>query len=253
MGNRFVILLTATIVPSRKLGLVVSDPEDRLEQYCRSIEYWNNLQRYRMPCVFFDNSGFGKQRILSRLEHCNLPRPDDILVYSMEMNEIPPSLHYGYAELGILDYCLRKCPIFQNSQYFIKATGRLTFPKIEKLLSKLPRSFLFAVDTRENCLFVKYPQFSVTTQLMLFQTNFYRENLLSIRKKMNPSVHLIENLFYRELLQYRSHADAIHRWPVSVPGHGFAAHMEKNYSSPKHQLISLMRSCVRSLVPHWWV
>lgn len=248
-----VVLLTATIRPPTNLCLAVSSPEERLDQYCQGIQFWNNLETYIFPILFIDNSGYGRRNIRKHLNNYTLKRPSLITIESRAMNEIPKGFHYGYAELGIIDFAFKNIPIFRSSNFFIKATGRLSFPNIEALLDKLPPSFLFAVDARENDLFVRSPQYFITTQLMLFQTQFYYRNMYGLRRTMIHPGTLIENVLYDKLLQYRNQEGAIMRWPVSVPPAGYAAHWEKNYDSPKQKIINFLRTTLRICLPRWWV
>lgn len=253
MTTDYVILLTGSIIPSEKADIVISDPKNRLMQYCQGIRFWSNLTDTQNKIIFIDNSGYGRIKILEALSKFGIPDLDAIDIISHYMNEIPKGLHYGYAELSIIDFALKNLTKLQQSKYFIKATGRLTFPTIGRLLKILPEHFIFAVDTRENNYFVKKPQRFVTTQLMLFNTQFYIDNLIGIQQEMSPQANLIENLFYNKLTQYRDNPKAILRWPVSVDPTGYAAHWDKNYNDTRKRIINTVRSLLRVLAPNWWI
>ncbi len=253
MLSDYVILLTGSITPSEKATVVIKDPRVRLQHYCTGIQFWNNLDMPSRRILFIDNSGYGKEKIWDALSDYTIPYPASIEIISEYMNEIPEGLTYGYAELAIIDFALTNLSAIRQSNYFIKATGRLTFPHIKRLLQKLPNHFLFAVDTRENTLFVRSPQRFVTTQLMIFNTRFYLNSLMNIKMEMNQDITIIEKLFYEKLLPLRNCPEAILRWPVSVDPSGQAAHFEKNYDSKRKIFINCIRNALRTVVPNWWV
>lgn len=253
MLPNYVILLTGSITPSKKASVVIKDPRNRLQQYCEGIQFWNNLDLPSKRLLFIDNSGYGKEKIWDALSDYTIPYPDSIDIISEYMNEIPEGLTYGFAELAIIDFALTNLSAIRESNYFIKATGRLTFPHIKRLLQRLPNHFLFAVDTRENTFFVRSPQRFVTTQLMIFNTRFYINSLMNIKQEMNQEINIIEKLFYEKLLPFKKCQSAILRWPVSVDPSGQAAHFEKNYDSKRKICINIIRNLLRTYFPNWWV
>ncbi|KAB2888860.1 MAG: hypothetical protein F9K32_14945 [Desulfobulbaceae bacterium] len=254
MKNHYTILLTGTITPSPHAKTVISQPAERLHQYCEGILFWSRLPLQRNTIIFFDNSGYGTERISDQLSKMGGSDFSAIEIYSHFMNDYPKDLHYGYAELTIIDHALTNISSLKNSQYFIKATGRLTFPNVVNLLNKLPDDFHFAVDSRKNSLFVKHPQLFVTTQLMIFNTQFYQQNLIGIQQELSAQNNLIENLFYEKLTAFEKDPKAILRWPVSVDPVGTAAHWQKDYSRGFRRFaLNKTRSLLRRIAPFWWV
>lgn len=252
-SSDYAVLITACITPSEFAEVLITDSQLRLQQYCKGIQFWSNMIGVGDRIIVIDNSGFGKQKIWNALSTYKISRPEIIDVYSVNMNEIPEGLSYGYAELAIIDFALKNIPALRESKYFIKATGRLLFPNIQRLLNMLPEKYLFAVDTRDNHLFVEQPQKFVTTQLMLFNTQFYLNNLVDIKREMTPSISLIENLLYNKLMLYKNTPEAVLRWPASVDPEGYGAHWNKDYGSMRRKLINTARSILRTVAPDWWV
>lgn len=254
MENNLAILLTGTVTPSPHAQTVLPNCSDRLLQYCEGILFWSRLPLQRSRIIFFDNSGYGADRISEQLRKMGCSDFSSIEIHSHFMNDYPENLHYGYAELTIIDYALANISSIRNSEYFLKATGRLVFPDIQKLLNKLPSSFDFAVDARRNALLFKPSQFFVTTQLMIFNTQFYQRNLIGIQQELTPQRCLIENLFYEKLTAFEKNSRAILRWPVSVDPVGTAAHWQKDYSKGfRRMVLNRSRNLLRRIMPFWWV
>ncbi len=250
----YAIVMTACIDPSTGPHQVVrSDPIVRARDYADSLRVWINNPDPRLSrIVFLENSGYPLDHLREFVD--SLPSNGKRVEFiSMRCNECPPGISYGYPELVMLGRGLVQSELAAESRYWIKVTGRLRFPKISNLLDRLPNDYLFAVDCRDNTLFVASPQRFVTTQLMIFSADFYLQRLLGIESELTPGQAFIENLLFRKLLPLRGTPGAILRWPVNVDPVGKAAHWQKSYGSLKHTGINSFRSVCRRLFPNWWV
>ena len=246
--------MTACIDPSAGSRLLSrSDPSTRLSDYKRALNFWLSHPDSRISAiVFVDNSGYPLSGLSDWLgSFSDAKRPVEFLSFSG--NAYPAGTDYGYAELGIIDYALACSELLQASTHFLKATGRLTFHSISRLLDHLPGELYFAVDCRRNALFVPSPQAFVTSQLMLFETAFYCTHLLGIRSLMPECGTGVEDLFYKKLLPFHRLPGCLLRWPVNVEIRGVAAHFAgKRYDSPRQRFISLLRAILRRMAPWWW-
>jgi len=253
-NKHYLIVLTACINPSNESRFSVRmDLNLRLQDYRRALRFWLLHPDPRLRnMLFIDNSGFDLSTLIDMVKKCNVLNKDIEFIQTGD-NYIPDGVHYGYGELGMLDYAFTNSRLMKNSAYMVKATGRLTFPGLPNLLDRLPEAFDFAVDCRDNSLFVRAPQVFVTTQLMIFSTRFYGEHLLGIKSDLTPDLRLIENLLYRKLILLRGYPGAILRWPVNVPPLGHASHWNKDYGSLKNAAINFLRAHCRRLFPKWWV
>src|SRR5689334_2736226 len=131
-----VLLLTACIDPGKSGAVQVhrSDPSIRTEDYKQALASY-----LAMPCphikgiVLAENSGSDLGPLIQFAEGNNtFSRKLEFL--SFDGNVIPEGVHYGYAEMGIIDRALDSCEVLRASPHFVKATGRLFFPKLPKLL-----------------------------------------------------------------------------------------------------------------------
>jgi hypothetical protein len=170
-----------------------------------------------------------------------------------ETKSYPAHVHYGYAELDMLETVLHDSALLRTTQYFVKANGRLRFPSISHLLDRLPSEYLFAVDARRPLVPGGPRETYVTTQLMLFSTAFYRATVLGRGTElMNETGHL-EAFFYNALGRFRGTPGAILRWPVNVPPVGQAAHWRKSYDAPRQRAVNLGRAMLRRVAPEVWL
>jgi hypothetical protein len=253
--NTIVVLMTACIDPvAAEWRVHRADPLVRLHDYQSGLRFWLQLPDVRIGnIVFVENSGYDLQALRDMVRDEN-PQAKSVEFLQTNDNYIPPGGHYGYPELLMIDRALAHSELLRTSSHMIKASGRLTFPSVSKLLDRLPRDTLFAVDCRDSGRFraQTLPRF-VRTELMIFATNFYRERLVGAHKDLRPGKEHIENLFYERLITFKGHAGAILRWPVSVDPAGYAAHWDKRYDSLKQRLLYKVRSVARVLLPHWWI
>jgi hypothetical protein len=253
VGKRYLVVMTACIDPSRGWVKVPrGNPEVRLRDYQSALAYWLRHPDPRLrDILFLDNSGYSLDALREQASKQN-PNAKKVEFLSFSCNEYPQGVHYGYAELALLDSGLAKSELAAECLYFVKATGRFTFPRISRLLDRLPADFWFAIDCRHHRL-GRNAQRVATTQLMLFATAFYRENLCGIKHLLGPPpMTHIENLFYQQLIPFRGDPRAILRWPVSVDPAGVSA-FGKDYGSLAQRLKNRARGVLRVLAPGWWV
>lgn len=250
----YAVVMTACIDPtSSGVAIHRADPAVRLTDYQAALRFWLHLDDRRIDrIVFLENSGYPLDALRSLVDKENrLNKQVDFV--SMQCNTVPPGVSYGFAELAMLEQGLPQSPAAQSALYWIKATGRLTFPGLPRLLDRLPDEFLFAVDCRDNTRFVRSPQRFVTTQLMIFSQSFFWNEIAGAKDRLTPQRALIENLLFEIVLRYRNDPSAILRWPVNVDPVGLAAHWAKRYDSPKMRAICLLRAACRRVYPNWWV
>lgn len=252
--NTYTVLMTSCVDPAAGwVKLHRSDPETRLRDYCEGLRFWLELEDPRIDgIVFVENSGYPLDDLRTLASATN-PWQRQVEFLSLNDNRYPRDAHYGYAELGMIDEALVASTVLRASTHFIKASGRLTFPDIGRLLKRLPIDCIFAVDCRNNTFLTSLPQLFVSTQLMVFATGFYRENLQGSKSELKKPVTHIEELFYRKLMGFKDKPGAVLRWPVNVAPRGVAAHWDKNYSSPKHRVINAARGLSRVVFPNWWL
>jgi hypothetical protein len=252
--SKYVVVLSACIDPSNgSIQVSRSDPSIRLQDYIRGLRFWLNISDRRLDkIVFIENSGYPLDA-LKELAHLSNPLNKQVEFISLCCNEYPEGVHYGYAELNMIDEAFKLSKLVNKSSYLIKATGRLTFPTISRLLNRLNDDFMFAVDCRNNKLLVSSPQVFTTTQLMIFSTEFYKKHLLNIKTGLSRDLVCIETLIYNKLISFQGEKGAILRWSVNVDPSGYSSGWSKSYDSFKQKSINKARAVCRALIPNWWI
>lgn len=252
--NDYLLVMTACIDVSHSgAALFRRDTGLRLRDYEDSLKFWLAYDDPRIrKILFIDNSGHSFDSLRKIEREFNVFGKEVEFIQTND-NSVPENIHYGYAELGLLDYAHAHSELARGCKWLIKTTGRLTFPGLSRLLDRLPAEFDFAVDARNNTWFVKRPEVFVTTQLMIFSRSFYANKLLGIKSQLTPGMAMIEDLLYQILVPHKGNPKAVLRWPINVNPVGYAAHWNKDYGSPRQRLINLARAGCRILLPNWWV
>jgi hypothetical protein len=252
----YVVVMTACIDPSTgPIKIERMDPTVRLNDYRSALRFWLNISDCRLDkIVFIENSGYSLETLKQIVEEENLYGKDCELL-SIQCNNFPEGVHYGYGEFCMIDKALSCSRLLNSTRYMIKATGRLTFPEISRLLNRLPDDYLFAADTTKlNLLGGKYSRCFVSTQIILFSIDFYCKNLRKKYQKLidHRQFSSVENLFYKELMPYLGQASSILRFPVNCRPSGQSGCWEESYDSPKRRIINTMRGICRVLLPNLW-
>ena len=80
--------------------------------------------------VFCDNSGADLDDIRRACRSTMGRRPVEVLGF--EGNDRPEGMHYGYAELGTLDYVLDHSDLIDGARHFAKVTGQPCTPAVAR-------------------------------------------------------------------------------------------------------------------------
>jgi hypothetical protein len=249
----YLLVLTACIDPSTGPARVVrSDPDVRLADYCRALEFWLRHPDPRLrSIVFVENSGY-ELKTVRQLVARNNPFGKTVEFIQLNNNNYPPYVDYGYPELGMLDQVLEVSELARKSKYFIKVTGRLIFPTLTHLLDHLPADYLFSVDCRVPMLPNGKPP-GVFASLMIFSRSFYQSDLIDLKSKMNEVLSNLETMLYLKLMDYIDEPGAILRWPVHISPVGHGAHWNKSYDNSRGRVVNAIRTVSRIVVPQLWV
>ncbi len=246
------VVMTACINPDKNT-VSRSNPETRLKDYEHGLKFWLELQEERIKSIIFiENSGYPLETLIN-LSQSHNPWKRECEFISLNCNEIPSGLHYGYAEFKLLDLGLLKSKLYEKSHVFIKATGRYSFPKISRLLNLLPEYYKIAADTRDVSQFVPYPRRYVTVALILFSKDFYQSHLREIYKEMQlaPRKTFIEDVLYDKLIPMHNESGIILRWSCNCEPEGIGGNGD-SYNSLKKRVLSCCRSVGRIILPNWW-
>jgi hypothetical protein len=123
-------------------------------------------------------------------------------------------------------------------------------------MNKLPSGAVFAADAVSRQLPWKRTAEGgyFRTQLLLFRRQFYQEQLSGLWQGMKPLAGLrnIEDVIYRAVWPLRGLPEVLLRFPSNCSPVGWAAHMHKDYASPRARLVDAVRGAARFTLPWIW-
>lgn len=145
------ILLTGTIDTSvfSNTNVKLTDLQERLNQYCRAIEYYITNTGFD-KVIFAENSGggqFDKERFVQLAKQ-----------YNKEFEFVPVVTDYektvsqgkSYGEADCIEQGVLKSKLLQDEKSFYKVTGRVIVKNIDKLLDREDDSrFIFRNDLKK--------------------------------------------------------------------------------------------------------
>ncbi|MBU6157577.1 MAG: hypothetical protein KGP35_00975 [Bacteroidetes bacterium] len=250
----FTLLITACISPDPSAFKFNAnfriDPQVRMQDYLKCFHYWLNYEEPKIRnIVFVENSGCNIDSIKEMAAVQNRFHRN-IEFIQLRASPLPTGLHYGYAELEMIDEAVEKSKLIHQTSYFIKVTGRLYFPKLSKLIGTMHGSIRFLSDSRDYAFAGKEKRYIVTTLLMI-QTDFYREKLWKARNEMMPGIYSHFETLYYQLLKPLSSKDKsiLLRFPFNVDPVGYGAHWNVNYNSFPKKIESALRAIARVILP----
>ncbi|WP_295392341.1 hypothetical protein [uncultured Thiodictyon sp.] len=248
-SNYYVVLLTATIDPGPYAQQVVrNNPQVRQEDYRKSLEFWTEISDDRITgIVFCENSGADLGFLRAASRGSRIP----IELISYQGNAAPVGVHYGYSELGIIDYAMKESVLLAHCEYFIKATGRLTFPRISRLLDTTDIRFDAIIDHRRKYRNESGYPLRSRTQLMLFSTDFYRKKMLDVRGEMIGGCSHIEEFIAEKICSLIGEHRISQRFLLECPASGVAG-TNQDYHSLVIVSKNMLRAFLRRLLPSLW-
>jgi hypothetical protein len=248
----FVVVLTATITPLKGAQIARTNPDERRRDYMTGLRFWIQNRDPRLRRILFvENSGAS---LFDFRQEAESAADKDIEFVSVPPISLPPGLHYGYAEMQMLDYALSRSRHRLLTTHMIKATGRLQFPKISALLDRLPSEFDIAVDTCQALPFGLRPQAFVPTQLFLASHSFYSTSLQDSYHNLRPDYPFyIEHLIYERLKKMSDNPRILNRWPISVEPLGVAGYSGQRYDRLSRCVLTTLRAALRKPIPGFWL
>ncbi len=255
--NRYLLVMTACIDPSSgPYQLQRADPQLRLEDYQAALRFWLQYADRRIDKILFlENSGYSLDSLRQIVKDEN-PLQKEVEFVALDCNWYPPTSHYGYAELRMLDLGLQASRLRETTTHMIKVTGRLTFPGLSRLLDRIGTDFDVWADARTwRTPFRKHTVPFVTTQVILFSHRFYQVHMQGAYQELGQRSDWMESLFYRKLFPLScGNRERVHlRFPCNVDPKGQPAHRSLSYTHPKQVAVNAVRGVLRRVAPHWWL
>jgi hypothetical protein len=250
---QYLLTLTACIRTKVDTAQFINDHQQRLKDYEVALRFWLDYPDPRTNRILFiENSGasLDSLRQIASTSHKTVE-----FVSLNNDSERPEGLHYGYSEMMMLDHGLRQSKLRATTTHMIKATGRLRFPRLTRLLDRLPDQYDIAVDSRYSKGLTRSGQRFTTTQIFMVSHDFYdrylRYEYLALVPNSYPT--LFEHVMFERLIPMRDQPGVIMRWPVNLDPIGKAAHWGRDYDSFSRRIVAMGRGIARVIAPNWWV
>lgn len=253
--NRYLLVMTACIDPRKgEYPLKRFEPSVRLEDYKSALRYWLAHPDKRLNSILFlENSAYPLDALRAIAEREN-PLGKAVEFVSLDCNWYPPGGHYGYAELRMLDLGLQQSQLRAATTHMIKVSGRFQFPQLTRLLDRVPQDFDAVADARGWVnLYRKLELPYVTTPIILFRHEFYREHLQTCYVGSETGDTHAEILYYQKMAPLKNSHRILFRFPCNVNPVGQPAHRTTSYGSPKEAVKNGVRAVARIVFPNWWV
>jgi hypothetical protein len=246
------LLMTACIKPSVTVHSAVlrSDPKIRLNDYIIAFRYWLSYKEDEIThIIFVENSGYDLKELkeIAKVEN-QYNRKIEFIQFAA--TPLPEGFHYGYSELEIIDKAFDLSKTISETDFFIKVTGRLYFPKLNKLLKKIPTSNLITIDFKDYKFFHIKKQYAVTT-LIVTRNDFFLNNLYGIKNKIDHEKKSHFETCYYNCLQPLSltNKNIVTRFPINVSPVGVGAHWNVDYNSYKNKSYNIIRGVLKIIYP----
>lgn len=251
---RYTLLLTATINPENYADQLKAELiQQRQQEYINALEYWGQLADSRISgIVFCENSGTDLSELKKHFSNKGFIKDRPIEWLSFSGNQRQGNVHYGYAELGILDHAIKHSMLLDKTPHFIKITGRLTFDQLPLLLDRTASPIEFCADCH------RYPDdqqlpVRMRTQLFISSRGFYKQHLYETREDMLGKCTHIEEYLMMLVWPLRTQGGVLLRFPIEVLPNGFSASVGESYRSFKSRCKSSLRAIIRNIMPWYWL
>ena len=249
--QRYLLVMTATIIPAENAGVKRADPKLRLEDYKRALRYWLAYpHRAADRILLLENSGadLSELRAIAFVEN---PHGKPVEILSVPGNRIPEGRNYGYTEMQMLDEGLALSELRRQTTHMIKVTGRLSFPALGKALDRIAEPFELMVECRK----LGFPRrgFDAATQLFVCSHSFYDRVLRDSKQEFNSTdIRLLEHLIFRKVIPFKGQPGYYLRFPCNIEPVGYSGFKARRYDSAATAFTRGMRAALRVIAPNYW-
>ncbi len=254
----YVLVLTATVNPGQSVKVQRKDPEVRRRDYLSALDFWLQMKDSRLNrIVFLENSGADLSSFRELVSEKN-PFHKSVEFISTEPVDIPEGIQHGWGELRMLDEGIAKSQLVSEGTHFIKATGRLIFPSLPRLLDRISGSPDVVAECRIPTsefrrglslipAILERRKAYATTQVILFRTSVYEAYFRGLHGRMEKWTlsGIMEYIIYMRLREVEQELNILWRFPVNCEPVGIGAKANQNYSSVPKRAVNFVRGLLR--------
>lgn len=254
----FLVVLTATVTPSQGAKVIRNDPNVRREDYANGLRFWLSHPDQRLNRILFLENSLEDLSYFQHIVTSANAYGKEVEFISTAPAVIPKGISFGWGELRMLDEGLERSQLARQSSQIIKATGRLVFPDIVKLLDRTPPDCDAMVECRITtakfrkgltlipALITRKGAYA-TTQLFIVTRAFYEERIRDLYKTMTPELwnETFESKLYKQLRAAEKDRRICFRFPVNCEPTGISGTYNSHYDSPRRRLVRGVRAVLR--------
>jgi hypothetical protein len=255
---RYLLVMTATIVPAPNAQVKRVSPQIRLEDYKRALRFWLRYPHAAAARILFlENSGADLSELRGIAEQEN-PLGREIEFLSLPVREIPPGGNYGYSEMQMLDEGLALSRLRPATTHMIKTTGRLTFPALGRALDRIElkaRSASANLELMIDCRKLGFPRRGADARVQLFVCShgFYDRVLRGANREMGAAgARLLEQLIFRKVIPFLGQPGCYLRFPSNIDPVGYFGCKDRRYDSARTAVTRGIRAILRVAAPGYW-
>ena len=253
-SNPFALLLTATVSP--RVGLpdrVIASADLRRTMYARNLRSWLSMDLPIERVVVAENSGVPLDFLGDAV--AGLPGAERVELLTC-VDEFDGRLGKGYGEARLIEAALTTSRWLPHARRIFKVTGLQTVANLGRLNSRIGPGATWVVDIREHRLYqalgrAQSPERGCDTRCFFTEPKFYMSHVAGCwQDATRDREFYLEHAFYRAAKRLAGMDGVRLRLPIEPRYCGVAGHWNKDYDSPAQLAKWLLRSAVRTVLPH---
>lgn len=261
------LIMTATIQPPLNAPeLQRCDPELRLEDYLKSLDFYLDIdKKYIDKIIFAENSGSD----LSRLKQLVQKKANKQVEFISFVSQCDPLLGKGYSELNILDKATTESELIMENDFIWKVTGRLRVINLEKIIANAPANYDCYCDLRNLPVhFLKLVKDGwvwngfrwMDTRIFSCSVKGYKKYILNKNEQMTKpynhplgNSYMIENFLFEIFYQaYKDGDNIVPRFKVQPIIEGVRGQSNRSYQTFQDICKMNLRRVSRKVLPFVW-
>lgn len=251
------LILTASIDIKGMPRATPTVPEQRQEDYYKSLKYYTDNHPSVKKIIFIENSGWD----LSRVKEATDDNPHDkqIEFISLDCNDFPRRYGKGFGECLLIANGLARSQLYKEVTHIAKITGRIYLENLTKILLSIKQPVDCFCDYKDQGYKIrrlwgeKHVGPHSDTRFLVFSKKFYEDIIQPLHIKhqqKEPRGFCIEAEFYYAIKNAEKDYRVQSRFAVEPKFSGVAGHFGgKDYDSTLEKTKYQIRSLSRVAVP----
>jgi hypothetical protein len=219
------IMLTGTIKSDLESNLLRNNPEQRLDDYFKSLSYYSRMsEKLGFDVIFLENSGADMSKLA-------LPN----IILRRAPGRTDPLKGKGSGEADLIDFGVTSDPTISSRPWIAKITGRLILANMEKIFLKIPTEQNFFMAR------VKSDLTSLDSRLLIFDPKVWGSYFLRMGSDVSDDSGLfLESIAMQRLLGAMNGGVTFSPFIRSPRYKGYSGTSNQKYHTWKFRLNNLL-------------